>query len=712
MASPIRRLSTALRRSRNISTPVASAAAAPPAESTAATVAPQQAVQQFLSSAKERYLRDIAESPTKGAEWTVVMGNEAGDLDTVASSVAYAYLYAKLHNTPTIPLIQTARSDLHLRAENLQALTFSGFSSNSSDLLTIDDLPSASPFPSHKFALVDHNHLGSIFSQNNPQATIVAVVDHHADEGLYGSSATPRVITPAGSCASHVAVLFEASASKLEPKNIPVELGSLLLTAILIDTNGLKPGGKALHPDIVATRYLLPRSNLSSSISAELREALLSASSPPASGSTLAPDLGNTASDEEHQKELFGLASIKELNKVLSDKKEDVSHLSGRDLLRRDYKEYSHPINWLSPSPPEASTPVVLAGLSTVPVPLTTTVWDKPEKTLLKDADSWMAERGLTVLGVLTSFKEKEKKREGFSLGFVFGRKEKGNASAQEKKVEGKKKDKGDKNDKEKGKGKSEKEKDEKEVVKAEADDGTGKAEEKKGANTASGDKEGGKEDGQKEKEATKNESKKDDKTKTKVKVHKREMAWFIRSGTQITPELIDTFASKVFEGLEASDELKLAVHSDKKLAKLNKEKFVKVVVVPDTQSKEAPTSEVVESKNEGSSSAKAAGAEEGKTNEKEKDVGGDEEKAKDGNKEASTSKSDKKDKSKKEKDKKDKGKKQKETIQLVPVRIKVYQQGNPEATRKVTAPLLKAILEAPPPPTSAGDAGAMDTKA
>ena len=60
-----------------------------------------------------------------------------------------------------------------------------------------------------------------------------------------------------------------------------------------------------------------------------------------------------------------------------------------------------------------------------------------------------------------------------------------------------------------------------------------------------------------------------------------------------------------------------------------------------------------------------------------------------------------KKDKGKgkeKEKEKKAKKPKEKFTVTKVPIRIKVYQQGNAKATRKATAPLVKAILEAPPP--------------
>ncbi|KAG5350390.1 putative exopolyphosphatase [Termitomyces sp. T112] len=321
---------------------------------------------QFLSASKERYLRDIRSTPSKGGDWTVVMGNEAGDLDSVASSIAYAWLLSEVHNKPSIPLLQLERDDLDLRAENTHALSLAGITQPKEQLLFLTDLapfsltaPTAA-FPSHTFALVDHNTLASAYTFQNPLATVTDILDHHADEGNH-LNASPRIIIPSGSCTSHVSALF--------PPEIPATLATLLLTGILIDTNGLKPGGKALDIDHTAAAFLAPHSTLASQLS------LASISSPRADAFTQPEDLYNTT-------------AIKDLTHRLKNLKGSIDHLSARDLLRRDYKEYVLDV-------PGAGS--IRVGLASVPVRL--------REWKLQDAvGAWMEERELQVLGVLTSF--------------------------------------------------------------------------------------------------------------------------------------------------------------------------------------------------------------------------------------------------------------------------------------------------------------------
>lgn len=297
----------------------------------------------------------------------------AVDLDSVASSIAFAWIQSEVHKKPTIPLIQIQRDDFTLRAENIYALSLAGIDNPEEQLLSISDVEDMKPFPSHNFALVDHNRLGQIFSMDDSTSQVVAVIDHHEDEGLYKDTANPRIIAPAGSCTSHVAALC--------PSEVPAELAALLLCGILIDTSGLKPSGKALQVDYDAAGFLVTKSTFAPSLPPKLLTALL--------------DDPKSKTDA-----IYEAPAIKALTKTLSTKKSDLSHLSGWDLLRRDYKQYEYALDWAP------NQPSINAGLSTVPVALN--LWGKKGK-LEEAVTAWMKHRDLTVLGVLTSFKDGSK---------------------------------------------------------------------------------------------------------------------------------------------------------------------------------------------------------------------------------------------------------------------------------------------------------------
>ncbi|GAA5975757.1 hypothetical protein JCM11641_005864 [Rhodosporidiobolus odoratus] len=344
---------------------------------------PVSSFTQQLKSRKETFLGDL-NSGKSLANWTVAVGNEAGDLDSLASALAYAHFATQQEVTSRqyVPLILTARSDLALRPENTEALAAAGVTNDS--LLTIDDLPISSHATlDASFALVDHNVLLPSF-RSAPDAVededddrkVVAIIDHHADEGRH-LAASPRLLQPVGSCAALVTSHFTSSfAPSLSDISIPSPLADLMLSAILIDTN-LRPtadGGKATEIDLSAVNFLLPYSTFATSTA----QSSLPASSNPLSSNP-------------------ALEALKQRNDYLSAKKNDVSSLSGRDLLRRDYKEYS-----------EGG---IRYGLSTVPLPLS--VWlDKSTaqsgaekwELVLEDTRRWMEERGLALAGVLTSY--------------------------------------------------------------------------------------------------------------------------------------------------------------------------------------------------------------------------------------------------------------------------------------------------------------------
>lgn len=248
-----------------------------------------------------------------------------------------------------------------------------------------------------KFALVDHNSLLPQFHPHPEKAgmedPVGAIVDHHADDGLH-LGASPRIIqVPTGSTSSlvamHFAPLWEAALGKEETEEdgVPRELASLLLTAGLIDTGGLKPGEgtKTTETDRQAGEFLwrIAGKGLSE----------------------LFPDSTGLVSDVSASSLQQGSipSPLKSLTEELFAAKFDVTGLSSRELLMRDYKEYVLPTS--------LGGKEVKVGLSTVPLGLGN--WLSRERSddqgwegLLEAFDDWMLERGLDVSGVLTTFRE------------------------------------------------------------------------------------------------------------------------------------------------------------------------------------------------------------------------------------------------------------------------------------------------------------------
>ncbi|OAV88387.1 hypothetical protein PTTG_08203 [Puccinia triticina 1-1 BBBD Race 1] len=280
----------------------------------------------WLFRQHQAFAQDFASGSLKN--WIVCVGNEAGDLDTLASSIGFSF-FATLASSQSkgsnpvrkyVPVQQTKSTDFKLRAENIEVLKLANLMDNEqpdepmAELICSNriDFSKLTPYGA-QYALLDHNRVNaSIFGES---AEVVAVIDHHqpeADDQLY-RSADPRLIqVPTGSCASLVTQHFSSALTASD--SIPPEMADLLLSAIAIDTGNFKSiaeDGKATESDMTAKQWLKPRSRFAKTLATE------NSSNLSGSGST----------------------GFKDFYKQLSKIQKDVSTLSSTQLLQRDYKQ-------------------------------------------------------------------------------------------------------------------------------------------------------------------------------------------------------------------------------------------------------------------------------------------------------------------------------------------------------------------------------------
>lgn len=94
-----------------------------------------------------------------------------------------------------------------------------------------DDEPAFQTLPAPlQLHLVDHN------SSHSLPHPVASIIDHHADEGQH-LSASPRIITPSGSCSSLIINELFNPAQLAEEER--VQIATLALAAVLIDTAGM-----------------------------------------------------------------------------------------------------------------------------------------------------------------------------------------------------------------------------------------------------------------------------------------------------------------------------------------------------------------------------------------------------------------------------------------------------------------------------------------
>ncbi|OAL07270.1 DHH phosphoesterase [Phaeosphaeriaceae sp. SRC1lsM3a] len=314
----------------------------------------------------------------KASEWTIVQGNEGGDLDSMTAALTWAYHLGhstenSSHPIKAIALLQTPSHALDLRPENKLALDNSQMTPGHEDLLTMDELPEDPETLSKKLrgiVLVDHGSPLRKWSH----AKILSIFDHHKDRGT-APDAEPRVFEIVASCTTIVARQMLDELEKLDQEyHMPHELLELILSAIAIDSGGLT-SDKTTKADIETSKRVLARSAWAKK------------------------DLEDVMED---------------LDDELSAAQKDIGGFDLRDLLRRDWK--GDLID--TPSP---RTPTVSLGFASIPFSMDEQIL-KTDFAELFDwfavHAAWTAETGVDISICLNKYKkhykngEKEKIRE------------------------------------------------------------------------------------------------------------------------------------------------------------------------------------------------------------------------------------------------------------------------------------------------------------
>jgi len=257
------------------------------------------------------------------------------DLDSICSAVVYSYIasISPQHRKPAvfhIPLLNIPRADIALRPELLAALPYANIGKE--HLITLDDLGDEStwerriPPADTRWILVDHNTLQGKLGQLYGKS-VVGTIDHHVDEGSvpHDMENEPRIIGTSGSCASLVVnhfaptwdswflyVSFSGAANGQGDNLIEdgafatlwdAQVAHLALAAALIDTTDLEDANKTTQHDRQAVGYLEAKIKLSQK-------------------------MGKTY----NRRAFFEL---------VAGAKQDLDGLSVRDVLRKDYKQWT-----------------------------------------------------------------------------------------------------------------------------------------------------------------------------------------------------------------------------------------------------------------------------------------------------------------------------------------------------------------------------------
>lgn len=185
----------------------------------------------------------------------LVMGNESADLDSVVSTLMYAYyLYHRetSEHIEILPLINTRSDCFSIKPEIAFWLDEAGVDIEHLIFTDSLDLSDWAGNGQLRLTLVDHNLLSP--SQTFLKDSVVEIIDHHYVEEHQFPQLERRIIEPVGSTATLVAECILDSM----PELLDVDLAKFLLGPILLDTGNLdRSKGRCNDKDILIAARLL-----------------------------------------------------------------------------------------------------------------------------------------------------------------------------------------------------------------------------------------------------------------------------------------------------------------------------------------------------------------------------------------------------------------------------------------------------------------------
>ncbi|KAG7474445.1 exopolyphosphatase PRUNE1 [Solea senegalensis] len=197
-------------------------------------------MEEFLTNCRRTLLLG-SERPSP--RYHVVLGNEACDVDSMVSAMAYAYFLSKTlcSDVLALPLMNIHSHELALRSDNIFLLRQSGVSH---DLLTFRDQLDLRALHREQrlhLTLVDHNVLSS--SDSDLEGAVVEVIDHHLLERKLLPSC-PVTVETVGSCAT----LVTERIVKEAPDILNLQLAQLLYAAVVLDCVNMAPSAGKVTP--------------------------------------------------------------------------------------------------------------------------------------------------------------------------------------------------------------------------------------------------------------------------------------------------------------------------------------------------------------------------------------------------------------------------------------------------------------------------------